>query len=158
MWPKKNFPGYGARWGAIYLGKSGGGRSNFQILRLVPEIPVFEGNFLLIADGTKIGFRTLPESSNIFVGVTPPHLAATAGGCRYGGCLVYVVEGHASACPQTVGVDVKYVALTLIKLKREVSASIMRPNKNVDLLFHCYLVLVKTIYYFIQFGGIRTHF
>ena len=158
MWPKKNFPGYGARWGAIYLGKSGGGRSNFQILRLVPEIPVFEGNFLLIADGTKIGFRTLPESSNIFVGVTPPHLAATAGGCRYGGCLVYVVEGHASACPQTVGVDVKYVALKLIKLKREVSASIMRPNKNVDLFFHCYLVLVNTIYYFIQFGGIRTHF
>ena len=78
MWPKKNFPGYGARWGAIYSGKSGGGRSNFQILRLVPEIPVFEGNFLLIADGTKIGFRTLPESSNIFVGVTPPHLAANA--------------------------------------------------------------------------------
>ena len=88
----------------------------------------------------------------------PRHLAATAGGCRYGGCLVYVVEGHASACPQTVGVDVKYVALTLIKLKREVSASIMRPNKNVDLLFQCYLVLVNTIYYFIQFGGIRTHF
>ena len=88
----------------------------------------------------------------------PRHLAATAIGCRYGGCLVYVVEGHASACPQTVGVDVKYVALTLIKLKREVSASIMRPNKNVDLLFQCYLVLVNTIYYFIQFGGIRTHF
>ena len=92
------------------------------------------------------------------VGYTRDHLAATAGGCRYGGCLVYVVEGHASACPQTVGVDVKYVVLTLIKLKREVSASIMRPNKNVDLLFHCYLVLVNTIYYFIQFGGIRTHF
>ena len=72
--------------------------------------------------------------------------------------MVYVVEGHASACPQTVGVDVKYVALTLIKLKREVSASIMRPNKNVDLLFQCYLVLVNTIYYFIQFGGIRTDF
>ena len=72
--------------------------------------------------------------------------------------MVYVVEGHASACPQTVGVDVKYVALTLIKLKREVSASIMRPIKNVELLFQCYLVLVNTIYYFIQFGGIRTHF
>ena len=86
------------------------------------------------------------------------HLAATAIGCRYGGCLVYVVEGHASACPQTVGVDEKYVALTLIKLKREVSASIMRPIKNVHLLFQCYLVLVNTIYYFIQFGGIRTHF
>ena len=114
--------------------------------------------FLLRAGRTKIGFRTLPESSKIKEGVSPPHLAATAGGCRYGDCLVYVVEGHASACPQTVGVDVKYVALTLIKLKREVSASIMRPNKNVDLLFHCYLVLVKTIYYFIQFGGIRTHF
>ena len=26
--------------------------------------------------------------------------------------LVYVVEGHASACPQTVGVDVNYGALT----------------------------------------------
>ena len=52
----------------------------------------------------------------------------------------------------------KYVALTLIKLKREVSASIMRPIKNVELLFQCYLVLVNTIYYFIQFGGIRTLF
>ena len=89
MWPKKNFPGYGARWGAIYSGKSGGGRSNFQILRLVPEIPVFEGNFLLIADGTKIGFRTLPESSNIFVGVTPPHLAATAKSDLAGAWLLY---------------------------------------------------------------------
>ena len=115
MWPKKNFPGYGARWGAIYSGKSGGGRSNFQILRLVPEIPVFEGNFLLIADGTKIGFRTLPESSNIFVGVTPPHLARDVRASFYMD-LSYVVEGHASACPQTVGVDVKCVALTLIKL------------------------------------------
>ena len=57
-----------------------------------------------------------------------------------------------------MGVDVKYVALTLIKLKREVSASIMRPIKNVELLFQCYLVLVNTIYYFIQFGGIGTHF
>ena len=102
--------------------------------------------------------RTQPAGRNFCWGITPAHLAATAGGCRYGGCLVYVVEGHASACPQTVGVNVKYVALTLIKLKREVSASIMRPNKNVDLLFHCYLVLVNTIYYFIQFGGIRTHF
>ena len=133
MWPKKNFPGYGARWGAIYSGKSGGGRSNFQILRLVPEIPVFEGNFLLIADGTKIGFRTLPESSNIFVGVTPPHLARDVR-ASLGMYLVYVVEGHASACPQTVGVDKKYVALTLIKLKYDVSASIMKCNIQFELL------------------------
>ena len=49
-------------------------------------------------------------------GDRPNHLAATAGGCRYEMYLVYVVEGHASACPQTVGVGVKYVALTLIKL------------------------------------------
>ena len=133
MWPKKNFPGYGARWGAIYSGKSGGGRSNFQILRLVPEIPVFEGNFLLIADGTKIGFRTLPESSNIFVGVTPPHLARDIR-ASFDKDLSYVVEGHASACPQTVCVDVKCVALTLIKLKYDVSASIMKCNIQFELL------------------------
>ena len=133
MWPKKNFPGYGARWGAIYSGKSGGGRSNFQILRLVPEIPVFEGNFLLIADGTKIGFRTLPESSKNFVGVTPPHLARDVR-ASLGMYLVYVVEGHASACPQTVGVDVKCVALTLIKLKYYVSVSIMKRNNQFELL------------------------
>ena len=102
--------------------------------------------------------RTQPAGRNFCWGITPAHLAATAIGSRYGGCLVYVVEGHASACPQTVGVDEKYVALTLIKLKREVSASIMRPIKTVDLVFQCYLVLVNTIYYFIQFGGIRTHF
>ena len=133
MWPKKNFPGYGARWGAIYSGKSGGGRSNFQILRLVPEIPVFEGNFLLIAGGTKIGFRTLPESSNIFVGVTPPHLARDVR-ASFDKDLSYVVEGHASACPQTVCVDVKCVALTLIKLKYDVSASIMKCNIQFELL------------------------
>ena len=115
------------------MGKSGGGRSNFQILRLVPEIPVFEGNFLLIADGTKIGFRTLPESSNIFVGVTPPHLARHVR-ASFDMDLSYVVEGHASACPQTVCVDVKCVALTLIKLKYDVSASIMKCNIQFELL------------------------
>ena len=39
-------------------------------------------------------------------GDRPNHLAATAlqsAGKTY---LAYVVEGHASACPQTVGVDV----------------------------------------------------
>ena len=153
MWPKKNFPGYGARWGAIYLGKSGGGRSNFQILRLVPEIPVFEGNFLLIAGGTKIGFRTLPESSNIFVGVTPPHLAATAGGCRYEMYLVYVVEGHASACPQTVGVGVKYVALTLIKLYYDVSAYIIKRNNQFELLLPVIYNPINTICLVKRFSG-----
>ena len=48
--------------------------------------------------------------------------------------LPYVVEGHASACPQTVGVDVKCVALTLIKLKYYVSASIMKRNNQFELL------------------------
>ena len=32
---------------------------------------------------------------------------------RSGISLAYVVEGHASACPRTVGVDVNYGALTL---------------------------------------------
>ena len=34
--------------------------------------------FLLRAGGTELGFRTLPESSKIRDGVSPPHLAATA--------------------------------------------------------------------------------
>ena len=139
------FAQLGTQWGAIYYQKVSGGQKIKEGAWLVPEIGFKRYRFLTIAGGTELGIRTLPDSSKKKVGVTPPHLAATAGGCRYGGCLVYVVEGHASACPQTVGVDVKYVALTLIKLKREVSASIMRPNKNVDLLFHCYLVLVNTI-------------
>ena len=48
--------------------------------------------------------------------------------------LPYVVEGHASACPQTVRVDVKCVALTLIKLKYYVSASILKGNNQFELL------------------------
>ena len=48
--------------------------------------------------------------------------------------LSYVVEGHASACPQTVCVDVKCVALTLIKLKYDVSASIMKFIIQFELL------------------------
>ena len=78
MWPEKNFPGYGTRWGALIFGKSGGGRSNFKILWLDHEIPNPIQIFLTKAGSTELGFRTLPESSNIFVGVTPPHLAATA--------------------------------------------------------------------------------
>ena len=139
------FAQLGTQWGAIYSQKVSGGQKIKEGAWLVPEIGFKRYGFLTIAGGTKLGIRTLPDSSKKKVGVTPPHLAATAGGCRYGGCLVYVVEGHASACPQTVGVDKKFVALTLVKQKREVSASIMRPNKNVDLLFHCYLVLVNTI-------------
>ena len=78
MWPEKNFPGYGTRWGALIFGKSGGGRSNFKILWLDHEIPNPIQIFLTKAGSTELGFRTLPESSNIFVGVTPPHLAANA--------------------------------------------------------------------------------
>ena len=63
----------------------------------------------------------------------PRHLARHVR-ASLGMYLVYVVEGHASACPQTVGVDVKYVALTLIKLKYDVSASIMKRNNQFELL------------------------
>ena len=121
MWPEKNFPGYGTRWGALIFGKSGGGRSNFKILWLDHEIPNPIQIFLTKAGSTELGFRTLPESSKNFVGVTPPHLARDVR-ASLGMYLVYVVEGHASACPQTVGVDVKCVALTLIKLCYEVLA------------------------------------
>ena len=89
--------------------------------------------FLLRAGRTKIGFRTLPESSKIRDGVSPPHLARDVR-ASLGMYLVYVDEGHASACPQTVGVDVKYVAWTLIKLKYNVSASIMKCNIQFELL------------------------
>ena len=72
--PTKYFNHAGTRWGANNFGKSGGGRSNFKILWLDHEIPKFLQDFLSIAIRVKIGFRTLPESSNIFVGVSPPHL------------------------------------------------------------------------------------
>ena len=133
MWPEKNFPGYGTRWGALIFGKSGGGRSNFKILWLDHEIPNPIQIFLTKAGSTELGFRTLPESSKNFVGVSPPHLARDVR-ASLGMYLVYVVEGHASACPQTVGVDVKYVAWTLIKLKYNVSASIMKCNIQFELL------------------------
>ena len=131
--PSKYFNHAGTRWGANNFGKSGGGRSNFKILWLDHEIPKFLQDFLSIAIRVEIGFRTLPESSKNFVGVTPPHLARDVR-ASLGMYLVYVVEGHASACPQTVGVDVKCVALTLIKLKYYVSASIMKPNNQFELL------------------------
>ena len=69
--PSEYFNHAGTRWGALIFGKSGGGRSNFKILWLDHEIPKFLQDFLSIAIRVKIGFRTLPESSNIFVGVTP---------------------------------------------------------------------------------------
>ena len=89
--------------------------------------------FLLRAGGTELGFRTLPESSKIRDGVSPPHLARDVR-ASFDMDLSYVVEGHASACPQTMGVDVKCVALTLIKLKYDVSASIMKCNIQFELL------------------------
>ena len=79
--PSKYFNHAGTRWGANNFGKSGGGRSNFKILWLDHEIPKFLQDFLSIAIRVKIGFRTLPESSNIFVGVTPPHLAGMFAPC-----------------------------------------------------------------------------
>ena len=153
MWPEKNFPGYGTRWGALIFGKSGGGRSNFKILWLDHEIPNPIQIFLTKAGSTELGFRTLPESSKNFVGVSPPHLAATAGGCRYEMYLVYVVEGHASACPQTVGVGVKYVALTFIKLYYDVSAYIIKRNNQFELLLPVIYNPINTICLVKRFSG-----
>ena len=76
--PTKYFNHAGTRWGALIFGKSGGGRSNFKILWLDHEIPNPIQIFLTKAGSTELGFRTLPESSKNFVGVSPPHLAATA--------------------------------------------------------------------------------
>ena len=48
--------------------------------------------------------RTQPAGRNFCWGITPAHLAATALQSAGMAHLAYVVEGHASACPQTVGV------------------------------------------------------
>ena len=115
------FAQLGTQWGAIYSQKVSGGQKIKEGAWLVPEIGFKRYGFLTIAGGTKLGIRTLPDSSKKKVGVTPPHLARDVR-ASLGMYLVYVVEGHASACPQTVGVDVKCVALTLIKLCYEVLA------------------------------------
>ena len=127
------FAQLGTQWGAIYSQKVSGGQKIKEGAWLVPEIGFKRYGFLTIAGGTKLGIRTLPDSSKKKVGVTPPHLARDVR-ASLGMYLVYVVEGHASACPQTVGVDVKCVALTLIKLKYDVSASIMKCNIPFELL------------------------
>ena len=85
--PSEYFNHAGTRWGANNFGKSGGGRSNFKILWLDHEIPKFLQDFLSIAIRVEIGFRTLPESSKNFVGVTPPHLAEDCG-CRWSGFVI----------------------------------------------------------------------
>ena len=99
--PSEYFNHSGTRWGANNFGKSGGGRSNFKILWLDHEIPKFLLNFLSIAIRVEIGFRTLPESSKNFVGVTPPHLARDVrasfgyvfGICRRRACLGMPTDG-----------------------------------------------------------------
>ena len=127
------FAQLGTQWGAIYYQKVSGGQKIKEGAWLVLEIGFKRYRFLTIAGGTELGIRTLPDSSKKKVGVSPPHLARDVR-ASLGMYLVYVVEGHASACPQTVGVDVKYVALTLIKLKYDVSASIMKCNIQFELL------------------------
>ena len=127
------FAQLGTQWGAIYSQKVSGGQKIKEGAWLVLEIGFKRYGFLTIAGGTELGIRTLPDSSKKKVGVTPPHLARHVR-ASLGMYLVYVVEGHASACPQTVGVDVKCVALTLIKLKYDVSASIMKCNIQFELL------------------------
>ena len=58
----------------------------------------YEVSFLSWGAGSG-SLPTRPEE----VGKSPDHLAEIGGALwRY---LAYVVEGHASACPQTVGVD-----------------------------------------------------
>ena len=127
------FAQLGTQWGAIYSQKVSGGQKIKEGAWLVPEIGFKRYGFLTIAGGTELGIRTLPDSSKKKVGVTPPHLARDVR-ASFDKDLSYVVEGHASACPQTVCVDVKCVALTLIKLKYDVSASIMKCNIQFELL------------------------
>ena len=127
------FAQLGTQWGAIYSQKVSGGQKTKEGAWLVPEIGFKRYRFLTIAGGTELGIRTLPDSSKKKVGVTPPHLARDVR-ASFDMDLSYVVEGHASACPQTVCVDVKCVALTLIKLKYDVSASIMKCNIQFELL------------------------
>ena len=100
------FAQLGTQWGAIYSQKVSGGQKIKEGAWLVPEIGFKRYGFLTIAGGTKLGIRTLPDSSKKKVGVTPPHLAATALVTSQGRDLAYVVERHASACLRTVGVDV----------------------------------------------------
>ena len=116
MWPEKNFPGYGTRWGALIFGKSGGGRSNFKILWLDHEIPNPIQIFLTKAGSTELGFRTLPESSKNFVGVTPPHLENVgAPCCDNGHTSSKGMPRHAHgrwALMRVCGVDVTDVSLS----------------------------------------------
>ena len=127
------FAEHRTQWGAIYSQKVSGGQKIKEGAWLVLEIGFKRYRFLTIAGGTELGIRTLPDSSKKKVGVTPPHLARDVR-ASFDKDLSYVVEGHASACPQTVCVDVKCVALTLIKLKYDVSASIMKCNIQFELL------------------------
>ena len=52
--------------------------------------------------------RTLPVGRRQMGRCGPAHLAATAFDTRATLNWPYVVEGHASACPQTACVDVKF--------------------------------------------------
>ena len=72
------FAQLGTQWGAIYYQKVSGGQKNKEGAWLVLEIGFKRYRFLTIAGGTELGIRTLPDSSKKKVGVTPPHLAATA--------------------------------------------------------------------------------
>ena len=146
------FAQLGTQWGAIYSQKVSGGQKIKEGAWLVLEIGFKRYRFLTIAGGTELGIRTLPDSSKKKVGVTPPHLARDVR-ASLGMYLVYVVEGHASACPQTVGVDVKYVALTLIKLCYEVLASIMKRNNQFELLLPVIYYSINTICLLKRFSG-----
>ena len=86
--------------------------------------------FLLRAGGTELGFRTLPESSKIKEGVSPPHLAATAQ-VRARIDLARVVERHASACLRTMGV-VSLCGVVVTRRRRYVGARIV-PSPRITM-------------------------
>ena len=75
------------------------------ILRVGFEIAFRMGHFLNDKILITWAAERVPPRAAKTAGKHPDHLAATAIGFRYTN-LAYVVEGHASACPRTVGVDI----------------------------------------------------
>ena len=68
------FAQLGTQCWAIYYQKLSGGQKIKEGAWLVLEIGFKRYRFLTIAGGTKLGIRTLPDSSKKKVGVSPPHL------------------------------------------------------------------------------------
>ena len=124
------FAEHRTQWGAIYSQKVSGGQKIKEGAWLVPEIGFKRYRFLTIAGGTELGIRTLPDSSKKKVGVTPPHLAATAQ-VRARIDLARVVERHASACLRTMGV-VSLCGVVVTRRRRYVGARIV-PSPRITM-------------------------